>query len=416
MFYGWLIVGVTSLVNFVLVGTLVYAFGPLMKSMVAELSAGERFWVSFATPFHTIVGGALGVGIGKIVDRGRIRRVMLAGALVLAASFALLSQVGALWQLLAVYALPMALGAALLGVVPVGALLSNWFAERRGLAMGMSYLGMSVAGVVFPIVTTALVEALGWRGAVGVFALAPLVLVPLIAWLIVEHPEQRGLHPDGAASAPAVVPPAAHAPEGWSVAGALRDPMILLLAVAPGLAFAANNSVLLTIHPHATDIGLAPAQAATVMSFMALVAALSKPLSGWLGDHLQLRNALWLCIGVQAGGLLLVRAADGAFALTASAGLFGLGYGGLMPLHGVVVAALWGRALFGRVMGVIHLLLLPFQLLGLPVANWVFDQTGSYRTAYLVFVGMHLAAILLLTALRMPSRAPGPAAAAQAAG
>ena len=74
----------------------------------------------------------------------------------------------------------------------------------------------------------------------------------------------------------------------------------------------------------------------------------------------------------------------------------GLGFGGLMPLFGMLTAARFGAARLGRMMGAAGPVMLPFQLFGLPFAAAVFDRTGSYTPAFATFLAFFVAAALIL--------------------
>ena len=61
----------------------------------------------------------------------------------LMAGFLLLSQITSLWQLYLLYGGLVGVGMVFLGTIPANMLLANWFAERRGTAMGISQFGIT---------------------------------------------------------------------------------------------------------------------------------------------------------------------------------------------------------------------------------------------------------------------------------
>ena len=92
MFYGWVIVAVTFLTQFVTVGTVFYSYGVLLKPIADDLG-GSRLAVGSALPLTMLVVGLAGPFIGRAVDRGSIRAVLLLGAAALSAGFLALSRV-----------------------------------------------------------------------------------------------------------------------------------------------------------------------------------------------------------------------------------------------------------------------------------------------------------------------------------
>jgi len=390
-FYGWVIVAITFLIQFVLMGSTMYSFGVLQKPMAEELAGGSRFGIAFAPTLMFGMGAIVAPFAGRWLDRGQIRRVMVSGAALVSLGFALLSQVETLWQLLVVFALPLGVGVALMGHIASSAVVSNWFTRRRGLALGISQFSVSFSGVVAAFGTTALVEAFGWRGAVGVFALLPVFLVAPLVWrFIVDRPEERGLRVDGDPPVTETQPLDEKAPEPpWSSRQALSEPLFWMVCLGFGPCFAITSSIVLIFYTLATDRGFAGAEAALLMACLAWMAALGKPTFGWLVDRMSLRATLLLSTGTQILGLLLILQAGSLSALVIAAIVYGIGYGGVVTLNSAVVAQYWGRDLIGRTLGLMMSVQQPVQIVGLPLANWLFDQTGSYRTSLWIFLGAY---------------------------
>ncbi len=407
MFYGWVIVAVTFVTQFVVIGTVFYSYGVLFKPLVEDLG-GSRLAVASALPLSFIVVGLAAPFVGRAIDRGAIRAVMLLGAVALSGGFFALSRVSNLWQFYVAFGLFIALGLALIGGISNTALVATWFVRRRGTALGISQIGVSLSGMVMAFVASWLVAEIGWRGASNVFGVVPLLVVVPITWFfVVSRPEDRQLHPDGdpQAAGQAVGTSEAHEDTSWTTGRALRERSVWIIAIVVGLNFAGNTAVILQIYPHATDLGFSATQAASVLSVMAGMAALGKPTFGWLGDHYDRRGCMWLAIGLQSSGLLGIMNAPTHISLVVAGALFGLGYGGILPLWGVLLGAIYGRLVFGRIIGLMGPMMIPFQTLGIPFAGWVFDTTGSYNTAFATFLGLYAAAAAILTFLRVPALA-----------
>jgi len=398
VFYGWWIVAATFLTQFVAMGTVFYSYGILLKPIVEDLSA-SRLAVGSALPAMMAFGGLLGPLIGREVDRRPVRVLFVLGTLLLAAGFLLLSRATTVWHLYLSFGVVVATGNALLGGLANSALVSRWFVRSRGTALGISQVGVSLSGMVMAFVTTWLVGELGWRGTTVAFAVVPIVLVAPVVWLaVVDRPEDMGLRPDGdGLDAGAVKAPG---PSSFSFRDGLRDANVWLIAFVIGLNFAALGGVVQVIHSHVTDLGYSPTWAASVLSVMAGAAAFGKPGFGWLADHTAPRPAMTLSIAMQAAGLGIILLAPGQLLLIVAAALFGLGFGGVLPLWGVLIGATFGREVFGRVMGAMGPLLIPFQLLGVPFATWIYDRNGSYDVAFGAFIVLYAVAAGILLLLR----------------
>jgi len=411
MFYGWRIVSVVFLTNFVSVGLVFYSYGVFFKALAAEFG-GSRLGVSTGLVIMSVVIAGLSPFLGRLVDRGSIRNIMCGGACVLALGFSLASQVGALWQFYVLMGTLVAVGSAMLGALAGSALITNWFSERRGTALGISGMGISGSGMVMALVATALVSAIGWRGTFLVYAAASVVTVlPVVWFIVVNRPEDLGLRADGvevsattAEGAGLISVPVAPL---WSAKDTLRDVNFWVVALVVGLNFCANGAVLTHIIPHVTDIGFEPMAAASVLSTMAGCGVVGKVLFGWIADRIPKRAALWVATGLQGLGVWLILDVQAYSELLLAGTVFGLGMGGMMPLWAALIGAGFGRHAFGRVMGLMGPVMLPIQVVGIPYAGWVYDRNGSYDVAFLTLIGAYVAAMFALLLLRLPEVEPG---------
>ena len=73
-----------------------------------------------------------------------------------------------------------------------------------------------------------------------------------------------------------------------------------------------------------------------------------------------------------------------------------------MPLMAAAVGRGFGAISFGRVMGFIGPVTLPFAFLGPPLTGWIRQTTDSYLLAFDVFVGVLVVASLILIGLKLP--------------
>ena len=402
VFYGWRIVGIVFVVDFVAVGFFFYSYGVFFKSIAAELGDGTRIGVSLGLPISNAIGAAVAPFLGRAIDRLPIKRIMLVGAVCVSAGFGLLAFIQAFWQFYLVLGSLLALGMGMMGGMASSKLVANWFEAQRGRAFGLATTGISLSGLLMPSVATWLVARIGWRGAFDVYAVATLLLVvPLVARFVVNRPEDMGLRRDGAP--PEDLDPGA-APlleSSWSTAEILRSRNFWAIAVGFGLAFGTMSAVLVHLVPHADDLGLAPFEAARVLSCAAGAGVLGKVIFGRLVDRLDPRVAIVGAFATQLAGLLLLMRGESYAALVAGGLVFGLGMGATVPLQGAITGAAFGRLSFGKVTGLLRPMQLPLHVLGIPLAAWVFDTTGSYDVAFRIFAGSYLVACGAVLALRV---------------
>lgn len=405
IFYGWRIVGVTFLTLFVSIGFGFYSFGPFFKALANEFG-GSRLGVGVGLSLFFLTNGLLAPSIGKALARGNIKRLMTVGVILLSVGFAVVSFAQSLAQFYLILATLMAVGSALIGGLVASTLVANWFVRMRGMALGISTMGISLSGVVMAPLATNLIAALGWRTTFQIYAaLTLLIILPAVRWIVVDQPEDIGLFPDGDSEPDEPEPPTAVMT--WR--SALSNTNFWIIAAVVSLNMCANGAILTHIIPHATDLGHSAARSSLVLSLIAGFGVLGKILFGWISDNFDKRAAMWLSTGLQGIAVFLITLGSSFDLLLVTGAVFGLGMGGLVPLWGTLIGASFGRRLFGRVMGLMSPVMLPLQTLGVPLAGWIFDVRGSYQMAFYVFLVAYALAMVLLLFLRLPQVEPGTA-------
>ena len=409
MFQGWRIVGVAALAQGVSLGSTFYAYGAFLKPLTAEFGA-SRLAVTLGLTLLTLVQGAVAPFLGRALDRRSPRAIMIAGLVTEAAGLAMLSQVFAFWQAGALFVTAIAIGSCLFGPLVAATLVARWFVRRRGQALGIAALGAALGGAAFPPLVTALIEALGWRGAVGAMGAGLLLLIGPFAWALVRQPEDVGVTPDGEPVATPASPGSAGAPIAFVTTGALvRDPNFWAITTAIGFAFCPVSALLAHLVPYATDIGISPRRAAIVMSGYALGGGVGRVLFCSLADRIDKRVVVWIAYGWLALCWSRLLGQPSFVALLVAVVAAGVAVGGITPLWGALTGATYGRAAFGRAMGLMNLLMLPFSIVGAPAAAYLFDRTGSYRLAFASFLGCFVLGAIAIAFLRLPAHEPGAA-------
>ncbi len=397
-FYGWIIVAFTFVLQFVAMGLAYYAFGVYLKPMT-ELLGADRFDVALTLSIQSIVVAVLSPAAGRAFARFDVRWLLTLGAGSMMAGFLLLSQVTALWQLYLLYGGLVGVGMVLLGTIPANMLLANWFAERRGTAMGISQFGITISATVLVPVVTWLMLTWGWQVSFIVCGIgAAAVLLPAIWLCTVRGPEDIGLHPDGRDTPLAPEP---HDGADWTFTRALGNRDFWCIALTMGPCFMGIASVVLAMPSHATDLGLTPMQASSVVAVTTFMGALAKPTFGILADHFNQRLVVASAILLQASGVGVLLFATDQISLSAGGFLFGLGYGGMAPLWSVLIAERFGRVAFASAMGAMMPMIMPFNLTGLPLATLIFDNTGTYLPVFYVHLVGYLVALIAVSLLRI---------------
>jgi sugar phosphate permease len=309
------------------------------------------------------------------------------------------------------YGVFIGLGAATLGPLGASKVVANWFVQQRGRALGIASVGTSVGGFIAPPLLILAIEAFGWRGALlAMGAVAALLTVPL-AWLvIVNRPEDRGLAPDGDAGGAEPAPGAGASAEPaaqWTLSGLLRERNFWVIGLSIGLCFATLASLLANLPRHAADLGIEKLSASFLLSALSVAGIAGKIGFGALADRVDKRLLMWIAIAMLALYYGALRLHIGYAGLLVMSVVGGLSFGGFLPMWGALIGMCYGRASFGRVMGLMAPIMGPVNWLVFPLTGWVRDTTGGYDLVWVAFLGALALAALLLGFLRPPEREPG---------
>jgi MFS family permease len=158
--------------------------------------------------------------------------------------------------------------------------------------------------------------------------------------------------------------------------------------------------MLVVIHlvPHATDIGIPPMNAATVLSLIGASYIVGRLLMGKILDLTGIKTTAIICALLASLAMIwLIRSQDLAM-LYIFAVVFGFANGGLDPAMAALVGDTFGMRNIGIIMGSLQVNWGIGVLAGPAVGGLIFDISNSYFTAFLIGV-LGMFAIALLVAL-----------------
>ncbi len=407
-FYGWIIVAVGFAIGLLTSGLHSYTRGIFLKPIAEALDA-SRLELSLGFTLTTAIVAVSGPLAGYLVDRLNLRRLMVGLVLWTVAGYVLLASVETRWQLFVVLGVFFGLGTFHLSGAAVPKLVVNWFDRHRGLALSIVAMGASTAGALAPPIATALIEAIGWRETLIVFGAATFLLVlPIVAVWVRTHPAEIGLQPDGDET-PTDTSVARVTERQWRRSDYLRAPPFWGIVLIFGLMGCNFSAISLHLFAHLTDIGIEPEPASLILSAMATLAIVSKPIFGRLLDAFDARVSVAISLGAQIVGIAFLLTLDGFWGLMIALVIFGTGYGGMVPLRNALTARHFGRLSFGEVAGAGRAAMAPLTMLGMPFAGWIFDVYQSYEIAFTVFLALYVVACLGILLLAPSRSAPATA-------
>jgi predicted MFS family arabinose efflux permease len=233
-----------------------------------------------------------------------------------------------------------------------------------------------------------LISAHDWRFAILTLGLIAWAVILPGALLLGPAPAFEG---DPAATSSTT----GATPVGMTIGQALKTPVFWSLALANLACCAAHSGPLFHMVSYAADCGVAPLTAATVLGATGLAALLGRIFCGLLADRTGAKRTHVACLALQAVAIALYLPARDLKTLYAVSMLFGLAYGGAMPLYAILVREYFPAKIMGSVFGVVAMISTWGMALGPPLGGWLFDWFGAYGWLYVATSAIGISGVLI---------------------
>ena len=400
VFYGWWIVVACFLYSFYIGGGVFYGF-----TAIFEPIAGEFDWsyaqISIAASLRGVEIGLLAPFVGLLVDRWGPRRLMFLGSILAGSGLILLSQVNSLLMFyVAFFVISLGMSTSSSTVLMTG--IANWFHKRVSLTAGITISGFGAGGLLVPVIV-GLIDAFDWRTAMVIWGLGAWALCAPLSLLVRHKPEPYGYLPDGE-TAMATTPDEPLGPtqipeDKMGVKQALTSVLFWHIALAQTCLGIALAAVITHVMPYLSSIGVARSISGQFAAAIPLVSIGGRLGFGWLGDRYEKKWISALGFAFTSIGLLCFGAApsSGIWLLVPFVILFSFGYGGNNTIRIALVRDYFGRARFGTVHGLMIGLMMVGQIIGAPLAGWVYDTWGTYQGIWFIFAAMTFLAVIIMS-------------------
>src|SRR5690348_11841266 len=364
--YGWVVVAVGALMTCVGFGTMM-SLAVFLQPM-SETMGWSHAGISGAATLDFLAMALAAFFWGTMSDRFGTRIVVLAGGILLGFGLIAASQAQSLWQFQLSFGIVVGIAAGSF-YAPMMAIASAWIEKQRSLAVALVSAGMGVAPVTIAPSASALITAYDWRTAMLIIGVAAWALLVPASFLV--RPAPKGSDDAGAVTNEA---PRAE----WTAAQAFRTPQFAALAGAHFACCAAHSGPIFHMVSYAMICGIAPLTAVTVYSLAGFSGLGGRLLLGALADRLGAKPVLVGGLFVQAMCIATYLAVAHLGEFYALSVVFGLAYGGVMPLYAVLVREFFGARIMGTVFGAVS----AFASLGMALGPWaggyVYDTFHGY--------------------------------------
>ncbi len=394
-FYGYIVVAATFCVM-VMAGGLWAIFGVFFEPMLAEFG-WTRATLSGAASLRLFITTRLGIAGGRLTDKFGPRSFATVCGLFLGLGFFLMSRISTTWQLYLVFGVIIGIGMS--GVwIPMISTISRWFVKRRVMMTGIVLSGASLGSIIMPPLASWLIITYGWRTSYTIVGLVAMIVIISATQFVKRDPAQIGQLPDGENGVKAAsldlptrslsLREAIHTRQFW-----------LVCAIFSSLWFSAMP-IWVHIVIHAIDLGIPAISAANILVIMGGAGIAGRILIGSVTDRIGEKQALLIGFTLMLISFLWLLAAKELWALNLFAVIFGFGIASLVVLQPALISGLFGLGSLSVIMGSVEFVSTTFSTPSAIVAGYIFDITGSYQLAFLIFAGVSIIGFMLSLLLR----------------
>jgi MFS family permease len=358
VYFGWYTVLAGAVISCWGYGSWYYGTSALFTPLTAEFG-WTRAQLSAAFSMRSIEGGLEGPFGGMLIDKYGPRKITIISTIIGSLGLLMVLFVRDIWQFVFIWGFVVSLGFNLGLYDTVNAAVAKWFVKKRGRAISLVTIGGGPgAPVVVPVMTWIIINH-GWRLALIFIALSTFVVCLPLAWFWMrDHPpEHYGLLPDG----DTVI-------KGWSDEGeagevyeefeftpkqALRTHSFWMVLIAFALSGGITAAVTMHQIPYLLDMGIDPLAAVGILGLMATMSLPGRVVFAWVGDRWGERKSLIIGYALKTVGVLIWTVARGLPMIMLFVVLYGIGYGGTIPVSTSLRASYFGRKAYATITGYI---------------------------------------------------------------
>jgi MFS family permease len=334
---------------------------------------------------------------GKIIDRYGPRNVTISGGVLTGLGWLLASFSSSVLMLSVLYGVIGGIGVGIAYSVLV-AVSARWFPDRRGLAVGLTVLGVGFSAFFTANIAGWFIGACGVMNTFRIFAVVIIVLTTLLA-LPLKFPPP-GWVPGG--WTPPARKPGEEKPCEYNRSQMLRSSSFYGLFTCYFIGCLAGLMAISIAIPVGTDVGIESGFATFLVGFFAIFNGAGRPVFGALTDTVTPRNAAMVSFTLIAlASLLMWQVPVVPVYILAFAVLWGC-LGGWLAIAPTTTGWYFGTSDYPRCYGVVFLAYGAGAIAGPQLAGYIKTSTGSYIGVFPYVLVLAVAGIIIAFTLMKP--------------
>ncbi|MCI9977233.1 MFS transporter [Clostridioides difficile] len=382
-FRGWLVVFAGLILMISVYGIVNNCASLFIKPVTEDLG----FSRSEFSLYYTVIALStmvIALFMGKLAKKFKLKNIMLVGCVLAGIGYIGYSYASSIYvfYLMSIFS---GLGLGMTTLTPLSIIISNWFVEKRGLALGLTFMGSGVGGMIFNPIANYIILNYSWRQSYLVLGIIILVTtIPVVLIFMSEKPSDKGLLPYGYSNSSENV--LDNSVKGIMLGDAVKTKIFWIMVVGLILITIIAMGVQMHIASYLTDIGYSPTFAASVISINMGVVILGKILLGYVFDKVGCEKGV-IFVGLQVFlGVLAILFASKYPAIIVFIICWGIGncMGTIVPA--LITSEIFGKRDYSTIVGVVNAVVLLGAALGSAVTGKLYDMSGGYTLAWMTYL------------------------------
>jgi MFS family permease len=323
---------------------------------------------------------------GLIIDKIRVKKMLLFGTFTLALTLLGYSFVQNKYQ---AYFAHFFLGVSMItsGSVACIILVSSWFNEKKGLALGIVLVGTSLGSAIFSPLNMHLLCNYGWREAFKILSIFPAILFFYIYFFVQNSPSNIGILALGSSkkSSPNIDSDLLN--QGMSYKEASKTHLFWLICICGFCTFYSLVGTIANTFLHVVESGYTEHNASYFLTIYFLVAGLSKLVVSIFSDYINPYLVFTVCCLIMIVGLLGFGTMNTSLILP-SIILLAISWGGIYSLYNLIAVKTFGLKEAGKINGTISMFEGGGAFLGPFLTAKIYNLENSYQVPFLINAGL----------------------------
>jgi MFS family permease len=397
LFYGYIIVICSFVILLVSFGTN-YSFGVFFNALLEDLG-WSRAVTSSGYSLGIILSGFLSIFGGRLCDKFGPRNIVLFCVIILALGCFLMSRLNEVWQFYLFYGVLIGNGFGV-AMIPMTSTISRWFIKGRGMMTGIVLAGIGTGIIVMPLLGNSLLSIFDWRMSFIMIGILIAVTALPASFFLKRDPGKIGLKARGETETARIKIDGREI--GLTFREAVRTSGFWIVCAVYTLYGVYVQGVIVHIVPYARSLGVNDSAAVLILPFLGLGSIVGRIGMGTISDRIGVKYTLVFGLIANTLAFVWLWFAGDIRMIYVFAFVYGFGYGTLISMQTLAPARLFGLISIGTLAGIVVFVYAIGGTIGPIVTGYIFDVTGSYRLAIILFGACAAGGLVAALFLRQP--------------